>query len=67
MADDGLRDRLARQGEDALGKLAQDLLENPLVNGAITPRLRRRASTRARRRRPRSARSTSRRRPTSSA
>ncbi len=36
MADDGLRDRLARQGEDALGKLAQDLLENPLVNGAIT-------------------------------
>jgi CRP-like cAMP-binding protein len=36
MADDGLRDRLARQGEDALGKLAQDLLENPLVNGAIS-------------------------------
>lgn len=31
----GLRDRLARQGEDALGKLAQDLLENPLVNSAI--------------------------------
>jgi septal ring factor EnvC (AmiA/AmiB activator) len=39
MADDdagGLRDRIARQSEDALGKLAQDLLENPLVNGAIT-------------------------------
>ncbi len=40
MADDDasggkLRDRLARQGEDALGKLAQDLLENPLVTGAI--------------------------------
>jgi len=32
----GLRDRIARQGEDALGKLAQDLLENPLVNSAIT-------------------------------
>ncbi|HEU4979060.1 MAG TPA: hypothetical protein VFT42_09225 [Solirubrobacteraceae bacterium] len=32
---DGLRERLARSGEDALGKLAQDLLENPLVNGAI--------------------------------
>ena len=32
---DGLRTRLTRQGEDALGKLAQDLLENPLVNGAI--------------------------------
>jgi hypothetical protein len=40
MADDssgeGLRRRLARSSEDALGKLAQDLLENPLVNGAIT-------------------------------
>src|SRR5215218_3783944 len=36
MADDGLRDRLARQGEDALGRLAQDLLENPLVNSAIS-------------------------------
>jgi hypothetical protein len=32
---EGLRERLARQGEDALGKLAQDLLENPLVHGAI--------------------------------
>jgi septal ring factor EnvC (AmiA/AmiB activator) len=41
MADDdatgeNLRDRLTRQGEDALGKLAQDLLENPLVTGAIS-------------------------------
>ena len=36
MADEGLKDRLARQGEDALGKLAQDLLENPLVNSAIS-------------------------------
>jgi hypothetical protein len=39
MADDdapsGLRDRITRQGEDALGKLAQELLENPLVNSAI--------------------------------
>jgi hypothetical protein len=33
---EGLRTRLTRQGEDALGKLAQDLLENPLINGAIT-------------------------------
>ena len=32
---DGLRERLTRQGEDALGRLAQDLLEKPLVNGAI--------------------------------
>src|SRR5688500_12839709 len=36
MADEGFRGRLAKQGEDALGKLAQDLLENPLVNGALT-------------------------------
>jgi CRP-like cAMP-binding protein len=36
MADEGLRDRLTRQGEDAIGKLAQDLLENPLVNSAIS-------------------------------
>jgi CRP-like cAMP-binding protein len=35
MADDGLRDRLLR-GEDALGKLAQELLENPLINSAIS-------------------------------
>ena len=34
-APSGLRDRIARQGEDALGKLAQELLENPLVNSAI--------------------------------
>jgi CRP-like cAMP-binding protein len=33
---EGLRDRIARQGEDALGRLAQDLLENPLVSGALT-------------------------------
>jgi hypothetical protein len=34
-APSGLRDRITRQGEDALGKLAQELLENPLVNSAI--------------------------------
>jgi methyl-accepting chemotaxis protein len=33
---DSLRDRLTRQGEDTLGKLAQDLLENPLINSAIS-------------------------------
>ena len=32
---EGLRDRITSQGQDALGKLAQDLLENPLVHGAI--------------------------------
>ena len=33
---EGLRDKLARSSEDALGKLAQDLLENPFVNSAIS-------------------------------
>jgi len=32
----GLRRRIQNVGEDALGKLAQDLLDNPLVHGAIT-------------------------------
>jgi len=36
MADDGFRDRVSKQGEEALGKLATDLLENSLVNSAIT-------------------------------
>ena len=39
MSDDeyqGLRERLAKQGEDALGKFAQELLENPLITGALT-------------------------------
>src|SRR3954454_19259096 len=37
MADEeGIRDRLSKQGEEALGKLASDLLENSLVNGALT-------------------------------
>lgn len=35
-ADDGLRSRLTSQGEEAIGKLAQDLLENPLVSAAIS-------------------------------
>jgi chromosome segregation ATPase len=32
----GFKDRLARQGEDALGRLAQDLLENPIVTSTIS-------------------------------
>ncbi len=32
---DRLRGRLQRQGEDALGRLAQELLESPLVHGAL--------------------------------
>jgi chromosome segregation ATPase len=39
MSDDfeaeGLRERLTKQGEDTLGKLAEDLMANPLVAGAI--------------------------------
>jgi CRP-like cAMP-binding protein len=33
---EGLRERLSRQSEEALGRLASDLLENPLINSAIT-------------------------------
>src|SRR5918998_6462993 len=29
-------DRLSRQGEEALGKLAEDLIANPVVSGAVT-------------------------------
>ncbi len=39
MADEdseNLREKLSRQGEEALGKIASDLLENPLINSAIT-------------------------------
>ena len=32
---DGLRERLTKQGEDTLGRLAEDLMANPLVAGAI--------------------------------
>lgn len=35
-AQDGLKARISRQGEDALGRLAQELLESPLVSGAIS-------------------------------
>jgi chromosome segregation ATPase len=32
----GLRGRVTRQGEEAIGKLAQDLLDNPVVNSALS-------------------------------
>lgn len=32
----GLRERMTRQGEEAIGKLAQELLENPVINGALS-------------------------------
>jgi CRP-like cAMP-binding protein len=31
----GLRERLSGQAEDAIGKLADDLLENPMINSAL--------------------------------
>jgi predicted nucleic acid-binding Zn-ribbon protein len=33
--DEGIRDRLSRQGEEALGKIAEELATNPLVAGAL--------------------------------
>jgi DNA repair ATPase RecN len=32
---EGLRSRIANQAEDTIGKLADDLLENPVVNSAL--------------------------------
>ncbi len=37
MAEDkGLKERVTRQGEETIGKLAQELLESPVVSGALT-------------------------------
>ena len=33
--DEGLKDRLSRQGEEALGRLAEEIVANPLVNTAL--------------------------------
>jgi phage shock protein A len=33
--DPGLRERLSRQGEEALGKIAEELVGNPVVSGAL--------------------------------
>ncbi len=38
-SDKGLKDRMTRQGEEAIGKLAQELLENPVVSGALSAAL----------------------------
>ncbi len=35
----GLKDRVTRQGEEAIGKLAQELLENPMISGALSAAL----------------------------
>jgi chromosome segregation ATPase len=33
--DEGLVGKLSRQGEEALGKIAEELIANPVVNGAV--------------------------------
>ena len=33
--DQGFVEKLSRQGEEALGKIAEELISNPMVNGAI--------------------------------
>jgi hypothetical protein len=33
--DESFVDRLSRQGEEALGKIAEELISNPVINGAI--------------------------------
>jgi hypothetical protein len=34
--DKGLRERVTKQGEEAIGKLAQELIDNPVVSGALS-------------------------------
>jgi hypothetical protein len=36
MSDDTIKGRVTRQGEETIGRLAQELLENPIVSGALT-------------------------------
>ena len=44
--DKGLRGRVTRQGEETIGKVTQGMLDNPVVNRALSAALRR-ASGRA--------------------
>jgi chromosome segregation ATPase len=37
--EEGFRQRMTRQGEETIGKLAQELLENPVVSGALSAAL----------------------------
>ena len=34
--DEGLRDRISRQGEEAIGKLVEELISNPMVSSALS-------------------------------
>ena len=68
MSDDkGLRGRVTRQGEEAIGKLAQELLDNPVVSRALSAAFETRRAGDARAGGSRWARSTCRRPATSSA
>jgi hypothetical protein len=33
--DEGIKERLSRQGEEAIGKLAEELVANPVINAAL--------------------------------
>ena len=33
--DEGIKERLSRQGEEAIGKLAEEIVANPVINGAL--------------------------------
>lgn len=33
---DGMKNRIQKQGEEALGRLAQELIDNPIVHGAVS-------------------------------
>src|ERR1700749_879381 len=35
--ENSLKGRVTRQGEEAIGRFAQELLENPVVAGAVSP------------------------------
>jgi HEPN domain-containing protein len=34
-SDEGIKERLSRQGEEALGKIAEELVANPVINSAL--------------------------------
>jgi predicted nucleic acid-binding Zn-ribbon protein len=36
VTDESFKGRMTRQGEEAIGRFAQDLLENPVVSGALS-------------------------------
>ena len=47
---EGFKERVTRQSEEAIGKLAQDVLENPVVTGTLSRVFERASARRAPRR-----------------